>query len=332
MTKSCPYSTELEEQSARSSRLKIVGTLGRLLVGLSVAILVGAGCASPVPTSSQASSTSIPTPSPSASPTLLQVTCDKSLAQSTCDEAVQRSIAVVKSSGWTPTQIWIESGLMCPQNALFGDDQNCPYPEPPGGYGHQWVADAEIAFAQTDEHAALNIASVGTALVPVLLGYATPPLTWCSGYCPDSVATDGDYRLELVMPRLAWKTGDPISGKADLELTTSLSKTLSDAGQLIVYSFSEVGGTRHFGPLSTLECKPVVLDPATPLGVSLYKQGAIDAAGADADFQRAFMADPDIHLPAGTWDITAIANFNDGTDCTGPSHTLKTTLRVTVTG
>ena len=75
-----------------------------------------------------------------------------------------------------------------------------------------------------------------------------------------------------------------------------------------------------------------MLDPASPLGVSLFKQGAIDPSGADADFQRSFVADPDIHLPAGPWDITAIASFNDGPGCTGPSHTLKTTLRVTVTG
>ncbi len=308
-----------------------MGTLGRLLVGLSAALLVGAGCASPVPPSSQAGPTSKPTPSSTASPAPLQVACDKSLVQSTCDEAVRQSLAAVRSSGWTPTEIWIDSGLVCPQNPLFGEDQNCPYPEPPGGYANQWVGTAEIAFAQTDEHAALNIASVGNSLVPVLLGYATPPLTWCSGFCPESVATDGDYRLEFVMPRLAWKTGDPISGKTDLELTTSLGRTVSGAGQLIVFAFSEVGGTRHFGPLSTLDCEPFVLDPASPLGVSLYKQGAIDASGSDGDFQRAFVADPDIHLPAGTWDISAIANFNDGPGCTGPSHTLKTTLRVTVT-
>ena len=150
------------------------------------------------------------------------------------------------------------------------------------------------------------------------------------GLCPTASSTEGDYRLEFSVPHLGWKTGDAISGQADLELVGSLPTTVSGAGELIIYSFSEVGGTREYGPLSLLDCGPIPLDPATPLGVALYKQGAVTASGGDADFQRAFMADPQVHLPAGTWDITAIADFNEGADCTGVRHTITTSLRVTV--
>lgn len=273
----------------------------------------------------------VATPTPSAgTPPPLQVSCDQTLAQATCDEAVTRSVAAVQPSGWTPTRIWIGTGQFCPwQSCLFDPDQNVPYPDPPSG--GQWVANAEIAFAQTDEHAGLNVASVGTALVPVLIGYRTPLLTWCSGFCPTSSSTDGDYRLELSVPHLAWKVGDPISGWADLGLTGSLPTTAWGAGQLIAFAYSEVGGTREFGPMSLLDCGPFPLDPATPLGVALNKQGSVTASGADADFQRSFMAGSDIHLPVGTWDITAIADFNEGADCAGTRHTIKTSLRITVT-
>jgi len=48
----------------------------------------------------------------------------------------------------------------------------------------KWVANVEIAFAETDAHAGLMIDQVGTNLIPVLIGYRVPLPGWCSGQCP----------------------------------------------------------------------------------------------------------------------------------------------------
>jgi hypothetical protein len=93
------------------------------------------------------------------------------------------ALEAVEASGLIPTRVWVNSGFLCPrQDCLFDPTQNFPYPPPPDG--GTWVANAEIAFAGTDEHAGLQIAEVDSNLVPVLIGYHAPLPGWCSGTCP----------------------------------------------------------------------------------------------------------------------------------------------------
>lgn len=272
-----------------------------------------------------------PTVSPAAqTPAPPTASCMSGQSQSTCDDAVRVALAAVASSDWTPTYVWIDSGQFCPtQDCLFDPGQNFPYPNPPSG--GQWVANAEIAFAGRDQHAGLNIADVTGTLVPVLIGYRVPLLTWCSGGCPSSSSIDGNYKLELVLPHLAWKVGDPISGSADLGLTDSLPAKVAGASELIAFAFDEVGGNRHVAPSWLESCVVYPLDPASPTNVALYKSGGFIGNEPDVDFLRSFFADPQIHLPAGAWDITAIAAFSEG-GCSGANHTLKATVRIQVAG
>jgi hypothetical protein len=105
------------------------------------------------------------------------------VSQAICDEGEKVALAAVASSGRTPTHVWVNRGLFCPrQDCLFDPAQNFPYPQPPDG--GTWVANVEVAFAGTDEHAGLHIAQVGSKLVPVLIGYRVPLPGWCSGTCP----------------------------------------------------------------------------------------------------------------------------------------------------
>ncbi len=291
------------------------------------------GCAGPVGTATPPATPPPATPHSSlgsGSTGPATESCIGGLAQATCDAAARVALAAVVPSGWTPTWAWIDGGQFCPrQDCLFDPSQNFPYPEPPNG--GQWVGNAEIAFAGTDQHAGLNIAEVAGALVPVLIGYRVPLLAWCSGGCPSSASTDGVYKLELVLPRLTWNVGDPISGTAILSLTDSQPRTVYGSGELIAFTFDEVGGNRRAGPLWDLSCSTHPLDPASPTSIDLYKSGSSDTSQPDADFLRSFLADPQIHLPAGTWDITAIADFN-AAGCSGAWQTIKATVRIHVTG
>ncbi len=309
----------------------------RRLVSLLMAVAVSA-CAGAQPPASPASvGTALPVagtshPATSAEAAQPTVACLGGVSSATCDEAARIALAAVASSGWTPTQVWVSSGSLCPSQAcLFDPNQNYPYPMPPTG--GQWVGNAEIAFAQTDKHAGLNIAAVGASLVPVLIGYRVPLLTWCSGSCPSSAVTEGRFRLELVLPHLAWKTTDAISGMAILSLTSGPATTVyGSGGSVIAFSYDEVGGSRHTGYVMTADCASHPLDPATPLTSTLSTSGAVAGTEPDAEFLRAFLADPQIHLPAGTWDITAIAVFSEVASCAGETHTMRVTERVTVSG
>lgn len=279
----------------------------------------------PATATALASSAATPLPGTSGLPT---EGCIGGLSPATCDEATQVALAAVASSGWTPTAVWIDSGQFCPaEDCLFDPSQNFPYPDPPSG--GQWIANAEIAFAGTDQHAGLNIAMVGGAMAPVLIGYRVPLPGWCSGGCPSSVAIDGSYRLELVLPRLTWNAGDPISGTAILSLTDGQPAKVAGAAALIGFAYDEVGGVRHVAPIWDQSCVLYPLDPATPQSVALDKSGAVQGNEPDADFLRTFLADPEIHLPAGTWDISAIASFSE-TGCAGPNKTMTATVRIHV--
>lgn len=148
------------------------------MVGL---VLLLAGCGA-LPTPSVRATPA--TLTPRATPGSMTSACLGDVPQTTCDAAEDVALAAVVSSGWTPTHVWVNSGLFCPvEDFLFDPVQPaCPYPQPPAG--GTWVANVEIAFAGTDQHAGLNVAQVGNNLVPVLIGYRAPSPGWCSGACP----------------------------------------------------------------------------------------------------------------------------------------------------
>jgi len=92
-----------------------------------------------------------------------------------------------------------------------------------------------------------------------------------------------------------------------------------------------VGGTRRVDPVWTADCAQHLLEPATPIGSQLTKSGAVADTDPNAGFLRTFFADPLLHLPAGTWDITAIAQFIEAPACASGTRTMKATERITVT-
>jgi hypothetical protein len=264
-------------------------------------------------------------------PTTTPVTECLGIDQSTCDRALDPVLAAVAPSGWTPTHVWLDDGLLSPVQALLFDPYaDFPYPIPPDN--GQWIGSAEVAFAETDQHAGMNLAAVGSDIVADLTGYAVPPRDRCSGDCPSSSASDGRFRLELVVPHLDWKADEPIvAGLAILSLGGSAVTTISGSGHnLINFAYSEVGGTRRLGPSPTADCMAYQLDPATPINQDLSKRVTIPVQDPNRDFLQSFIAGPDVRLPAGTWDITAVTTFYEGAGCVGTEHSMNATVRINV--
>jgi hypothetical protein len=180
----------------------------------------------------------------------------------------------------------------------------------------------------------LIAAAVLAVVITAIAGFAGTPAAPPTPVPTPAAQTDGPFRLQLALPRLDWRAGDAITGTATLAYTGTAPTTVyGSSGGVIAFSYAEVGGTRSVDPVWSADCGPHPLGPAAPITADLSKSGAVDGTGPDADFQRSFLADPGVvRLPAGTWDVSAVTKFLDGEACSGASHDMKATVRITVGG
>ncbi len=173
-------------------------------------------------------------------------------------------------------------------------------------------------------------------ILPVLvvaLGFAA-----CGGGTEPSsapvtaTAVDGPYRLTFTMPRATWAASDAISGTATLALTSGERVVLSGSGAgPIGFGFTEVGGDRQMGPAWTADCALHPLSVAAPIVSAITKSGGWSDDQPDAAFYRGFFSDPETHLPEGVWDVTALAEFSESSDCSGGPAELRATIRLSIT-
>lgn len=144
---------------------------------------------------------------------------------------------------------------------------------------------------------------------------------------------DGRFRLTFTLPRTTWSTDEGIQGEATLALTDGGLVELGVAGNgPIEFIFKEVDGDRNIGPAWDTACASAQLGADSPIVRSIRKSGGYSDDQPDAAFYRSFFADPLVRLPAGDWDITAIAEFMDGRDCRIAGQvSMQATLRVHIT-
>ena len=146
-----------------------------------------------------------------------------------------------------------------------------------------------------------------------------------------SMAGAGPFRLTFELPKATWRADEAITGVATLSVAGIQSAVLGGSGGgLIAFDYRELGGRRHVEPASTLDCVSRPIGPADPISEPLGKSGGFDDSDPDADFYRAFLQGPDVRLPSGGWQITAIATFIDGPGCEGQSYSIGTPVTVSV--
>lgn len=149
---------------------------------------------------------------------------------------------------------------------------------------------------------------------------------------PSAQAVDGPFRLSFELAKSSWALSEAIDGTATLSYAGSgpLQLWSSGAGPL-GFGFVEVGGTRMMGPAWTSDCRQRSIEPGKPIVSAIRKSGGWIGEDPNAPFYRSFFADPQIYLPAGDWDVMAVASFDEGV-CGGTHHELKTTIRIHVAG
>ena len=142
-------------------------------------------------------------------------------------------------------------------------------------------------------------------------------------------ARDGQLGLVFELEDDTFRAGEPIDGQARLEIASGGADLVGSGSGLVGFEFREVGGRRRIGPVWTSDCHQYRLEAGTPIVTGILKSGGFSADDPDAAFYRAFFAEPLVRLPAGRWEIAAVASFVVG-ECGNPEHSLRASITVTV--
>jgi hypothetical protein len=141
---------------------------------------------------------------------------------------------------------------------------------------------------------------------------------------------DGRFRLDFQLPRRSFTEGEAIEGTAVLSLLgPGKGQVGASGGGPIVFGIREITGTRQIGPASRASCGLFPIGEGAPITSGIVKSGGWNGEDANAAFFEAFFRDPELHLPAGTWEITAYASFSEG-DCGPNPHELHAPIRIEV--
>ncbi len=141
---------------------------------------------------------------------------------------------------------------------------------------------------------------------------------------------DGPFELVLALPGSTFSTDQAVTGQAVLSVADGKEAMIAGPGAgPLAFSFREVGGTRQMEAGYRPSCRMFTIESGAPITSDLTKSGGWPANDPNASFYQSFFADPDIHLPSGTWDISARAWFSENR-CNGPSHDMTATVRVVV--
>jgi hypothetical protein len=183
--------------------------------------------------------------------------------------------------------------------------------------------------------ASAMLALVAVVAVVAFVGVGLPILRMQSQSGPGAVASAravdsrSRFELDLSVPKTDWTTSESIIGQASLSYLGSGSVGVAGA-EFLLFEFDEVGGTRKVVPASEQFCQSRQLDAGHPITSPITKSGGWLPGDPNASFLASFFANPGVRLPAGTWTITAIADFSEQ-GCGGPVETLRASVTVDVT-
>lgn len=141
-------------------------------------------------------------------------------------------------------------------------------------------------------------------------------------------ATDGLFRLVFDAPKTTWTTEESISAAAQIQFDGIESMTLAGSGGgLIGFGAVELGGTRRLAYGGQDDCALYDMSGSQPVVSGLRKSAAWRDSDPNADFYRAWVADPLYRLSPGDWEVTAYAEFFEGEcDASAPRHQLQATI------
>ncbi len=181
-----------------------------------------------------------------------------------------------------------------------------------------------------------------------------PPTATPNPLAASASVTDGDFRLTITSPKATWGTDEAIEVGTTLEyLGPEAKATLwGSLSGLIRFGVVEVSGDRimggefaaSVGPPGQRDCGPHVISAAANITAPFSKGGVYDANDPHIDFYDEYLADPQLYLPPGQWEIITRATFDAGDEegavgsdpaedpCTPTATQMSVSITLTVEG
>jgi hypothetical protein len=128
----------------------------------------------------------------------------------------------------------------------------------------------------------------------------------------EPILLDGRQAGFLLVVRIGSDTvdaGAPIDIGATLTWEAPAPRTTvwgSGSGP-VTFNIEQLDGDIALGGAMTADCAPHEFERLVPVAFPFRKSGAFSDDDPNADFYRAYFADPVLRLPAGRWRVTASA-------------------------
>ena len=180
--------------------------------------------------------------------------------------------------------------------------------------------------------AALILAACSVTPTPTTLGSGAQPGPTTPELAAGSVSGHGMTLSATAEPAVV-AAGEPIDVQAVVTNDGADPILLSGSGAgFVFFSVTRVeDGLTSGAPVMTSDCAPHVVPPGEPVTVPFSKSGAWSDGDPNADFVRTYLADPELTLPSGTWQIDISTAATVGEGCVGEPLDLELSLIVTVT-
>jgi hypothetical protein len=121
-------------------------------------------------------------------------------------------------------------------------------------------------------------------------------------------ASDHVFELEISAPA-TWTAGEPIDFSGTLTYV-GREPTMSVIGSgLVFWGAEQLDGPIHAEPYWRPIGRQYDFQAGDVETYTFTKSGSYDADGPDAEFWSAWLDDPELRLPAGTWRIYALARY-----------------------
>jgi hypothetical protein len=137
--------------------------------------------------------------------------------------------------------------------------------------------------------------------------------------------SESDFELEIMAPDLQ-VTSDAIDLEVALVYRGPLPEITvwSSATSLAQIAFEQTSGDLAMGGIGDNTCHLYTLVSNEPVPVPLVKQATWKAGDRNAAFYAEWLADPELHLPVGAWDVWAsaflLSDFTCSTSSRQPVH------------
>lgn len=156
---------------------------------------------------------------------------------------------------------------------------------------------------------------------------AKPSFCWLLSW-----AFEADFRLTIKSPRTQWAAGEPIEVSSDLTYIGPSGEVIisGSGGGVVAFAMEHLDGPLDQDAGFDADCARHEYTTGVTQVVPFQKSGGYTNDDPNLAFWQRFFRDPLLRLPGGHWRLSAVADFAEGADCTGPSRSIRASIDLVV--